>query len=83
MIYCVYYHKILVNIYTYSENKALLPTGLNHGAVLTLGKEEGKRQHQKDGVLVRSTAFCLDLQYFASLKKIEYHQKKETLHDSA
>lgn len=58
-----------MNIYTYSENKALLLTCLNHGAVLTFGKEEGKRQHQKVGVLVRSTVFCLDLQYFVSLKK--------------
>lgn len=65
-----------MNIYTYSENKVLLLTCLNHGAVLTFGKEEGKRQHQKDGVLVRSTAFCLDLQYFASFKKIECHTEE-------
>lgn len=42
--------------YAYSENKVLLLTCLNHGAVFTSGKEEGKRQ-QKGGVLVRSIVF--------------------------
>lgn len=32
-----------MNIYTYSENKALLLTCLNYGAVFTFEKEEGKR----------------------------------------
>lgn len=32
-----------MNIYTYSENKALLLTCLNHGVVFTFGKEEEKR----------------------------------------